>query len=204
MYFFSHFSFLYTISDVSKRSAHDRMLNGHVHNNRNEKSSKTHASQNYRKVYAPQPPPGFKTFDSKRHYEMHYGDGMMKEEIERARQRAEKAGGRNNSGWEYSSPLGEGFDFTNGNTGNPFSKSGRKLTESGNPVGKNSDKVMFDIEYEEGYMDMSDQMMNAKAEIKGRALVHQRLQERRQMRRRNRGDPLNGSTTDGDASCVMM
>lgn len=63
------------------------------------------------RVYTVQPPPGFKTFDAQKHYDMRYGDGMMKEEIERARTRAEAASSHYND--KYVSPLGKGFSYEN-------------------------------------------------------------------------------------------
>jgi molecular chaperone DnaJ len=189
-----------TLSDNSKRDAHDRILNGYMSGNRG--SSRKAPPSNYRKVYAPQPPPGFKTFDAKKHYDMHYGDGIMKEEIERARKRAEKASQRNAGSWEYTSPLGEGFHFA-GSTGNPYSKTGRRM-QAGKQMNTNlNGRVMNDIEYEEGYMNMGDdQMISVKMQIRGRERVTERLNERRKLRRRNRGDPMEGANRD--ESCIVM
>jgi hypothetical protein len=169
----------------------------------NRDSTRKPPPSNYRKVYAPQPPPGFKIFDAKKHYDMHYGDGIMKEEIERARKRAEKASGRNTGGWEYNSPLGEGFHFT-GSTGNPYSKTGRRRMQAGKDMDtKLNASVMDDIEYEEGYVNMGDdQMISAKMQIRGRERVTERLNERRKLRRRNRGDPMEGANRD--ESCAIM
>ena len=44
--------------------------------------------------------------------DMHYRDGLMKEEIERAMKRVEAVSTRSTSGrFSYSSPLGKGFRF---------------------------------------------------------------------------------------------
>ena len=183
-----------------KRNAHDRILNGQ-HPNSNRRGP---PPPNYRKVYAPHaPPPGFKTFDAKYHYDMHYGEGMMKEEIERARRRAEAASGRGNGqfGHEYVSPLGKGFDFNGSGSTNPFSRSGRKrMNNTNRSVGSRSGRDEY--EYEEGHMDMGDaSFMSAKRTIRGREIVSERMKERRKFRRRNRGDPLR---SDEDASCTIM
>jgi hypothetical protein len=156
---------------------------------------------NYRKVYAPRPPPGFKTFDPKKHYDMHYGEGMMWEEIERARKRAERASGRKGGGYEYESPLGKGFDFQEGMGGNPFrSVRNNKKPNANRPRGETQSSE--DIEYEEGHMDLgSGNYMGSKRSIRGREIVSERMKERKKFRKRNRGDPLNGRTED---SCTLM
>jgi curved DNA-binding protein CbpA len=190
----------YTVlSDRSSRSAHDKTLSGYVNKNRS-----TRPPTDYRKVYAPRPPPGFKTFNAKKHYDMHYGDGMMHEEIEKARKRAEKASGRAGGyDGEYQSPLGRGFDFETGSGGNPFSKSGRKNPQNGGGGFGKSVRVEGNFEYEEGYMDMSQSKhMSAKRQIRGREIVAERMKERRKFRRRNRGDPLPGDRQD--EACVVM
>mmetsp|Transcript_10600 Transcript_10600/g.16072 ORF Transcript_10600/g.16072 Transcript_10600/m.16072 type:complete len:136 (+) Transcript_10600:659-1066(+) len=135
---------------------------------------------------------------------MHYGDGMMHEEIEKARKRAEKASGRAGGyGGEYQSPLGRGFDFKAGSSGNPFSKSGRQNAQSGGGGFGKSVRAEGNFEYEEGYMDMSQSKhMSAKRQIRGREIVAERMRERRKFRRRNRGDPLPGDRQD--ESCVVM
>ena len=185
--------------DNSKRKAHDKILNGYT-----KKSSAFGGPMpDYRKVYAPQPPPGFKTFDPKKHYSMHYGDGMMKEEIDRARKRAERASGRKGFGYEYESPLGEGFNFVEGKGGNPF-RSTRLDNKKRNPpryggMGKREETIT----YEEGYMDMgSSNFMSSKSKIRGREILSERMQQRRRMRTRNRGDPLYHERDD--SSCVVM
>lgn len=144
---------------------------------------------------------------------MHYGDGMMKEEIERARKRAEAASGRNNDhfGYEYQSPLGAGFTFS-GSTGNPFSKSGRKRMQNQNKGVSGSNSFFDDeYEYEEGYMDMGSNSTSSSKQYKmrGREIVSERMKERRKARRRNRGDPLrsyssNNPQQDDNSSCAVM
>lgn len=93
---------------------------------------------NYRKVYAPHPPPEWDfVWDHKRHQDMHYGDGIQREEIERVL-REEKPP-------EYHSQLGKGFSF-HVNEGkeastNPYAKH----TPQGSPS--------LVVEYEEGVLN---------------------------------------------------
>ncbi len=159
-----HNYFLLYIDNL-KRSEHDKILNRHHgHNNYHRRTTSSSPPPNYRKVYTTQPPPpNFKTFNAKYHYDMHYGDGMMKEEIERARKRAEQASSRNQNmfGYEYRSPLGRGFEFdTNGGNGNPFSRYGgggrnNKKKRGSRYNNDNHDTYdEYEFEYEEGYMDM--------------------------------------------------
>lgn len=187
--------------DNAQRRAHDSILNGHSKNR-----PSVHGSgpmSDYRKVYAPRPPPGFKIFDPKKHYDMHYGEGIMWEEIERARQRAEKASGRKGGGYEYESPLGKGFDFQEGMGDNPFRSTRNNKKPNGNKPRGGTDESE-NIEYEEGYMDMgSSNYMGSKKNLRGREIVSERMKERRKFRRRNRGDPLNDRSGE-DESCAIM
>ena len=84
---------------------------------------------------------------------MHYGDGMMNEEIERARKRAEAASPRKN-GYTYQSPLGAGFTFTNtkplNEQMNPYSRKGKRQHDHLNTKFGNNLK----FEYEESYFEM--------------------------------------------------
>jgi curved DNA-binding protein CbpA len=197
------------LSDISKRRSHDRKLDNTINNNHGRRPP----PPNYRKVYAPHaPPPGFKTFNAKYHYDMHYGDGMMKEEIERARKRAEKASGRINSqfGYDYTSPLGKGFEFSSngGDNTNPYSRTGRQrmnnMNRSASVNASGGGGGGGGFEYEEGYMDLANSsFMSAKANIRGREMVSERMRERRKFRRRNRGDPQNDNNVD-DSACAIM
>ena len=190
-----------TLSDKHQRNAHDRYLNGELYgtNTKNRKGGKG-PPPNYRKVYAPRPPPGFKTFDPKRHFDMHYGDGMENEAIERARKRAEEASGRMHSGYEYQSPLGKGFEYQGGT--NPFAKGGNKWSKP--RQGPKEGGVEFVFEYEEGYYDIGNSTFrSAKRTIHAKESVKQRMQERRKSRRRNRGDPLYNSESSEDACAIM-
>lgn len=158
----------YTIlSDHSKRTAYDTITQRKPH------QQQRRPPPNYRKVYSPKAPPGFKTFDSKRHFDMHYGDGMMREEVERARRRAERASERN-SGYDYESPLGKGFSFHSQDDHNPYSKRARQ----GPP------QAMFSIEYEEThYYDVGSSDGNTTRRLVSR---QEEIRERMYERRKNR------------------
>ena len=94
--------------------------------------------------------------------EMHYGDGMMKEAIERIqrRQRGED---------EYVSPLGHGFRFDN--LGGGLSGAAGSYTRR---------KKMTDYEYEEAYVDMP--YSHATRVMRTKEIVTIRLQERKKAR----------------------
>lgn len=109
------------LKDVSKRNQYDFNI-GHRYN----KNRRTPPPKDYRKVYAPRPPPDWKTtWDHQKHYDMHYGDGFLKEAIEEAKRKAKR------EAVEYKSPLGKGFSFSyeSGSENlnfNPYSKSSRQ------------------------------------------------------------------------------
>jgi curved DNA-binding protein CbpA len=124
---------------------------------------------NYRKVYAPHAPPDGKWHDAQRHYDMHYGEGMFREAVKSAYDRAKAAGEL-----DYKSPLGKGFSFEsseerksrygrNSYYKNPYSKA-----DQGPPSQQ--------IQYEESYIG------EAKTVIKRRETVVSKLHERRQER----------------------
>ena len=120
---------------------------------------------------------------------MHYGDGMMKEEIQRARRRAEAASPRR-SGYEYTSPLGAGFSFD----------SGRPMREQMNPYSRRGkrqhDHIVnggIEIEYEEAYIDMGaggglSSPGGRGTGTGGKESVVERMKARRRERVRERGD----------------
>ena len=143
--------------------------------------------------------------------DMHYGQGMMKEEIERARKRAEAASPRKN-GYSYKSPLGAGFSFDTGRPMgeqmNPYSRRGKRQHDHIKDGG-------LRIEYEEAYFDMNvgdTDFSEAKLAMRGKEAVVERMKERRRNRVRDRGEPnprrrrstnTRGSDTD-DSGCVVM
>ena len=149
--------------------------------------------------------------------DMHYGQGMMNEEIERARRRAEAASPRKN-GFSYTSPLGAGFSFNKDRPMdqqmNPFSKKGMKQHDHLDK--KNGG---FRIEYEEAYFDMDGQdLSDAKRNMRGKEFVVERMKDRRSRRVRERDEmrergepnpfqPRNGRRVENDAEgagCVVM
>lgn len=162
------------LSDNAQRTSYDR--------GSSQKQKRRPPPPNYRKVYSPRAPPGFKTFNAQKHFDMHYGDGMMKEEVSRARKRAQQASGRQ-SGYDYTSPLGKGFTFTSKDDHNPYA---RKTTPQGPPP-------EMKIDYEDAhYYDMDGSALGkAKRVVRARESVRTRMDERRKnrMERRKQGGP---------------
>jgi len=111
------------LSNDASRRQYD-LQNGHRYN----KNRRNPPPKNYRKVYAPVPPPNMKrTFDHTRHYEMHYGKGMMDEAMDNIRREAKRNGEPDPNA--YQSPLGNGFTF-DANAGvnesmNPYARRNR-------------------------------------------------------------------------------
>jgi len=180
-----------TLSDKGRRSIYDAR---HHHNHHNHHHNGTrHRSQNHRKVYAPHPPPGFKTFDSKRHYDMHYGDGMLKEAMERIlrRQRGEQGLSGDVEDDEYVSPLGRGFRFNGKAAGSHARQKGAE-----------------EYEYEEAYVQTSP--CRATRVMRTRELVTIRMQERRKERvqSQRRGMSFTKEKTrtseSEEGACVVM
>jgi curved DNA-binding protein CbpA len=132
------------------------------------KNRKRAPPSNYRKVYAPHAPLDGKWHDAQRHYDMHYGDGMRREEMKRAYDGAKLRGE-----FEYHSPLGKGFSFANNssstssaddNAFNPFSKA----EQGPSPAPQ--------FHYQESYI------AEAKTVLKIKKNVVDRLHERRDKR----------------------
>jgi hypothetical protein len=122
---------------------------------------------------------------------MHYGDGIMREEIERARKRAEMASSRR-SGSSYQSPLGNGFSFDKGNPVgdqvNPYSRRARRQHDHIKEHNNNNGGMR--IEYEEAYLDMTGADFNqARRVMKSKEYVVARMNDRRKNRVRERGEP---------------
>lgn len=192
-----------TLSDHSARTAYDRALDGIVGAD-GRPLRRNAPPRDYRKVYSPQAPKGFKIFDRQRHFDMHYGDGMMNEEIERARKRAEACSDRF-SGLDYTSPLGPGFSFDESlppnRQRNPYSKHSRQ-----GPPPKNGG---IRIDYEETYFEMHGSDLGKQKNGAKRAVnksqkenVVDRMHERRKTRTRERGQPLQRRMDE--PGCVIM
>ena len=146
--------------------------------------------------------------------DMHYGQGMMKEEIERARKRAEAASPRK-SGYSYQSPLGAGFSFDTtrplNQQMNPYSRKGKRQHDHVNKHGG------IRIEYEEAYFDMNGMdLMESKQAMRGKETIVKRMSERRKNRVRERGEPNpyhqqqsregggGRGVESGDSACIIM
>uniref|UniRef100_A0A6U6BXU8 J domain-containing protein n=1 Tax=Odontella aurita TaxID=265563 RepID=A0A6U6BXU8_9STRA len=197
-----------TLSDHGKRTAYDSTPNGvgGVRGGQYNKNRRRPPPKDYRKVYTSRPPPGFNTFDRQRHFDMHYGDGMMHEAVDGARKRYERASKRFETQYHYQSPLGKGFTFDgfgqSDNSGNPYSKKpqgpeGQKTRAKGNP-GK------FEVEYEEGhYFDLGSTKLNESRRVVTRQeTLKDRMEERKKNRIRRRGDPP--KTYEEEGGCAIM
>jgi len=174
-----------TLSNHSKRTAYDRLHSLGA-------SGRRKPPADYRKVYSPRAPPGFKTFDPKRHFDMHYGDGQMLEEVARAMKRAKEAAGKE----EYESPLGPGFSFSSESDTNPYSKRAPQGPRA-NGVG-----ASIEIDYEESHFSdaTNGDVSDAKRVVHYRERVRGRLHERRQIRIERR----RSSSSEPDRGCSVM
>ena len=132
----------------------------------------------------------------------------MREEIERARKRAEAASSRK-SGYSYQSPLGNGFSFDKGKPAgeqtNPYSR--RRQSDRN----KQNNSGGYRIEYEESYYDMNGgDFDTARRVMKSKEHVVERMNDRRKNRARERGEPnpylkRTGLDKDSESSgCVIM
>ena len=103
------------LMDFAKRREYDFSKGSRFNANR-----RAPPPSDYRKVYAPRPPPDWKfLWDHQMHYDMHYGDGLKNEAIRMMRKEVERDGD-----FHYRSPLGKGSSFSrdpNENI-NPYSK----------------------------------------------------------------------------------
>ena len=166
-----------TLSNQSKRTAYDRLYGASTF-----ERVKPPPNYQYRKVYSPRPPPGFKTFDPKAHFDMHYGDGILREEIKRA----EEAAGK----FEYESPLGPGFSFSSPDDRNPYSMR--------SPQGPYANSASIEIDYEESHMGdfrrgtttRHKKVVNERERV--RYNLYERRKERLERTRMNINEPSNG------------
>jgi len=179
-----------TLRDQNKRYSYDML---HSKTNSKKPHIRRQPLRNYRKVYAPRPPPGFKTFDDKRHEDMHYGEGMMKEAIERLRR--QQRGEFENDEGEYVSPLGRGFRFDD--------LQGGRVSGTGSYTRR---KKGTDYEYEEAFVDMPS--CHATRVLRTKEIVTIRLQERKKKRLQNQRRGIsyrNGRPVQvEDSGCVVM
>merc|ERR1711862_344194 len=134
-----------------------------------KKNTKKKPPPNYRKVYTTyRPPPGFKIFDNERHYRMHYGNGIMEEEVENARMRMRAA---QRASAQYSSPLGGGASYA-------YSSYRTNVK-----YGRDKDHASG-LEYDYAVISSADQIRSkANYELRGRKAVIDRMNERRRARK---------------------
>ena len=134
---------------------------------------------NYRKVYAPHPPPDGKWHDAQRHYDMHYGDGMYHDALKSAYKRAEAMGD-----FDYHSPLGKGFVFDTINrksrANNNSSSSNSSDDSQYNPYSKALQGPPSQaVEYEESYISEAKTIMKRREGVI--SMLHERRRERRKL-----------------------
>eukprot|EP00548_Thalassiothrix_antarctica_P001423 CAMPEP_0194146344 /NCGR_PEP_ID=MMETSP0152-20130528/20531_1 /TAXON_ID=1049557 /ORGANISM="Thalassiothrix antarctica, Strain L6-D1" /LENGTH=233 /DNA_ID=CAMNT_0038846839 /DNA_START=263 /DNA_END=964 /DNA_ORIENTATION=- len=173
------------LSDHSKRTTYDMTYGG----GSTSSSQRRRPRADYRKVYSPRAPPGFKTFDAKKHYDMHYGNGIMEEEVRRALKRAKEAAGKE----VYQSPLGPGFTFDPKSSHNPYSRRSKQGNNNGPEI---------EIEYEEAFMDTDGLMSAAKRLTITRELIKGRLHKRREVRVERQRSPKKNEA--GTNECSVM
>jgi curved DNA-binding protein CbpA len=152
--------------DNNRRREYD-MSNGVAPSGWYNKNRRRPPPVNYRKVYAPHAPPDGKWHDAQRHYDMHYGEGMFREAVKSAYDRAKAAGEL-----DYNSPLGKGFSFENSEDRksrygqNSYFKNPYSKADQGPPSQQ--------YQYEESYI--------SEAKITRREKIVSNLHERRQER----------------------
>jgi len=178
------------LSDAAQKSHYDFNF-GYRYN----KNRKTAPPKNYRKVYAPTPPPNWKrVWNHKEHYDMHYGTGMQEEALKSARKSAQNEGA-----FEYHSPLGRGFSFSRdpNDTFNPYSKK----SPQGPP------RVTF--EYEESYKSMDNNSGREHLNRRDRVVedMYGRRQERtmrRQQQPQGQQVRYNATFASHDNECIIL
>ena len=203
-----------TLNNTGTRNAYDQSLlqNHHPHYQYGfvnyTKQTVDQRTAHYRKVYAPRPPPGFKVFDYAEHERMHYGDGIMEEEIERMRKRAQKAGSFNE---EYESPLGKGFTVNMGSSSKSKKNNGQWV--------RSGKKKRFDgLEFETAYFDDSLHSQAARS-MRAKETILERMKARREERHKRTtngngtgngsekfgpGSPFQTIATPQDDGCTLM
>lgn len=195
----------YILSDNDRRRDYD-MSTGFTPSGWYNKNRKRPPQANYRKVYAPHAPPDGKWHDAQKHYDFHYGDGMFRESVKNAYDRAKL-----NGEFEYHSPLGKGFTFE--------ALDGRKSRHNQNSYYKNpyskglQGPPTQQFNYEEG--SVSTERKEAKVTLKRMRTSVDKLHERRQNRvdKQQREEPapiFQGQKVypqynqGSNAACVLM
>lgn len=171
---------------------------------------------NYRKVYAPHPPPDGKWHDAHRHYDMHYGDGLYHEALKDAYKHAEAKGEL-----DYKSPLGKGFTFESAEERKRRmnrSSSGDNTSQSDNSEYNPYSKAQqgpptSEFDYEESYISEVKQVMKRRRGVVN--MLHERRRERLESQKNEIGnrnqpsyDPFTTQQPEKSTavvgSCAMM
>jgi curved DNA-binding protein CbpA len=187
-----------TLTDARSRGQYDFEA-GHAHNSGNgfnfNRNRRTAPPKNYRKVYAPRPPPNWKrTWDHNKHFNMHYADGFQTQAIKEATKTAKK-----NGEFDYHSPLGQGFTFSqekHADNRNPYSKKAQQGPK----------KVVFD--YEEGSVNNSGKQTFNKRERVVQDLHSQRderqVYQAEKLRRQQQRHNATFATDHRDEQCIIL
>ena len=131
---------------------------------------------NYRKVYTPHAPPDGKWHDAQKHYDFHYGDGMYREAVRNAYERAKM-----NGELDYTSPLGKGFAFETREDRRKLRSYHGSNPYYNNPYSKEvQGPPTMQYNYEEG--NLSTERKEADVILKRKRGVVDKLHERRQER----------------------
>jgi len=175
------------LMDVNQRREYDTSIGGFYNHHRYGAG----LPRDYGRVYAPSPPPEWKTvWNFQKHYEMHYGNGIAKEAFERMRRKAEKDGDL-----DYHSPLGRGFSFQDDRTTGSGDETGDGPDRSNinfNPYSKRSPqgppKMVF--EYQEIDVDMTTGRQN----LNRRERIIHDMHSRRKQRQQKQQDRQTGAS----------
>ena len=136
-------------------------------------------NMNYRKVYAPRPPPDWKfTWNHEEHREMHYGKGLQREALKQTIRESAKE-------FKYQSPLGKGFTFSAVDDDEHNSEDSSRTNakhDNVNPFSKNTPqgppKVIID--YHEGEFDPN---LNGRARLNRQERIVHDMYSRRTERK---------------------
>jgi len=173
---------------------------------------------NYRKVYATaSPPPEWKqkVWDHKVHFDYHYGDGLLKETLERLLKEQEEKRKHNKAKYQYQSPLGHGFSFEQEDTtkndkkqdpffnANPYSKTAPQGPAAAG-YGVNPDVERIIIDYEEADNLTGQGKMHVSRRERVVYDLEQKRMERRQRKQqetaRNPFDPSFGAARQSSST----
>jgi curved DNA-binding protein CbpA len=159
------------------------------HGLRYNANRRTPPPKNYRKVYTPVRPPKSAIFDHDRHYDMHYGRGMMDEAVQSAsssRQQQPNGSSRKTNTTKingYQSPLGNGFTFGGGGineTINPYANSSKKRASTQQQtVWQYEEGTMFDGTTAKGNVHRREEIVQ---DLTGKRYVRKQKEAAQQQR----------------------